>query len=103
MTAEELGTVLLWAAVIPTNGFVLLYTLTLNWWQEWIGRALFTSSLGLALFVDLSVARRLLGDYAGREQALLGVFVVVVLGAWLKFGALIAQLVLKHREDARHG
>lgn len=60
------------------------------WYRNMTGRALMTSSIGLALLVDISLAYQLLGDnYALRDAVRLTVFSVVAAGAWQKLVALL--------------
>lgn len=60
------------------------------WYRNMTGRALMTSSVGLALLVDISLVYQLLGDdYALRDVVRLTVFAVIAAGAWQKLIALL--------------
>lgn len=97
MNADLLAVVLILAAAPPATLFPLLYGLTAPWWRAWIGRALFASSLGLGLLIDISLLYKVFGDnYALRDVVRLSVYFIIVCGAWLTFTAWIIE-----RRDAR--
>lgn len=79
------------AAAIPATAFVVLYPiLSPQFWRSWIGRALFTSSLGLALLLDLSLAAKWF-EWLAPRAVLTGILIVIALGAWLKLAALLRE------------
>lgn len=91
MSAMQWSTVLLWAGAVPGTLFVLIYGLGGNhWWLSWIGRALFISTLGLALLFDLSLFNHYhpLVLTVTESNVVVG---FVALGVWLKLVALLAD------------
>lgn len=89
------------AAAIPATIFVLAYPiLQPKFWRSWIGRALWTSSLGLATLLDLTLAAKWFQWVAPRE-VLTVILVIIAAGAWLKVVALFRQAWLQFR--VRHG
>ena len=89
MTADLAALLLIVGTAPAITLFTVLYGLTTKWWQQWIGRALFLSSMGLALLVDISLLYRVLGDdYALRDVVRLTVYSIIFLGAWFKLIAL---------------
>lgn len=62
------------------------------WWRNPAGRALMTSSTGLALLIDISLAYQWLGDdYFLRDAVRLTVFTIIAAGAWQKLYALLQE------------
>lgn len=86
-TAEHLDLILIWMAAPAQTLFIVLYAPT-RWWTQLIGSALFTSSLALALLLDLTLISR----YWRELPMWVGpaVFVIVTMGAYLKLAALVA-------------
>src|SRR5688572_16925216 len=92
MSADTAALAIVVLIAFPINAFTLLYAFTTPWWLEWIGRALFVSSLGLMLLVDISLLYNWLGDdYPGRDMVRLTVYSIVCLGAWFKLTAYFAE------------
>ena len=61
------------------------------WWRNPAGRALMTSSAGLALLIDISLIYQWLGDdYWLRDVVRLTVFAIIAAGAWQKLYALLS-------------
>lgn len=91
MSALDWALVLIWTGAVPQTAFLLLYGFGgYHWWLSWIGRALFTSSLGLMLLLDMSLLQyyfpTLIGTRPWLTNALL---VVVAAGAVLKLAAIL--------------
>lgn len=77
------------AAAVPATLFVVLYPLlSPQFWQTWIGRALFTSSAGLAALLDLTLLSKWFELLVPRELLSL-ILALIAAGAWLKLGALV--------------
>lgn len=94
MTADTLAVVLVVMAAPAATVFPFAYAWIARgvWWRTPTGRALMTSSTALALLIDISLAYKAFGDdYALRDEVRLTVYGLVVLGAWLKLGALIYE------------
>ena len=91
MTADDVVLVLIWAAAIPATAFVFLYpVMARNFYREWIGRALFASSLGLATLLDLSLLSNMTNrDYLHRDFIRITVMSIVTVGANFKLLALL--------------
>lgn len=79
------------AAAVPATLFVVLYPiLSPQFYRSWIGRALETSSFGLAALLDLSLLAKWFGLILARE-VVTGILVVIAAGAWLKLAALLRE------------
>lgn len=97
MSADTAALAIIGLIALPINLFTVLYAFTTPWWREWIGRALFVSSLGLMLLVDIALAYNWLGDdYPGRDIVRLAVYSIICVGAWFK---LIALFVAKRQKS----
>ena len=98
--SAELVAILLIISIAPAqNAFVIVYAFWSPWWASWLGRAIFSGSLGLALLVDLSLAYQLLGDdYPGRDAVRLTVYSLIAAGSWM---SLIVLLASKRRNPRR--
>lgn len=84
--------------------FALGYTFLSPWWRSMQGWALWQSSTGLALLVDISLLYKWLGDsYWLRPVVLLAVYSWIFLGAYLKLIAFAREKwrVLRHRGPDR--
>lgn len=91
MSADTAAVALVIAAAPAATLFPLLYAWVARgvWWRTPTGRALMTSSVALALLIDISLAYQAFGDnYALRDVVRLTVFALIAVGAWLKLGAL---------------
>ena len=91
MSADTLAVILVVAAAPAATVFPLMYAWVARgvWWRTPTGRALMTSSTGLALLIDISLAYKVFGDdYALRDVVRLTVYALIAAGAWLKLGAL---------------
>lgn len=89
MTIEFWVDILVIAAAIPATLFVILYPiLSPQFWRTWIGRALETSSFGLAILLDLSLVAKWFGWQAPRVSVLV-ILAIIAAGAWLKVVALV--------------
>lgn len=103
MSVDDVAVLLILAAAPPQTAFAIIYGLGSPWWRSPVGRALFTKALGLALLIDISLIYHWLGDnYALRDVVRLTVYSVIVVGAWLQFGALIHEKRIGHRDRFRH-
>lgn len=100
MDADTVALALIVIAAPPATLFPLVLGFTTQWWRRPITRALMTKAVGLALLIDISLVYTWFGDdYALREVVRLTVFALIALGAWMQFGALIAE----KRRDRRDG
>jgi len=88
MNATDWALVLVWIAAVPQTIFIALYGCTNRWWLSWIGRALFTSSLALALLLDLSLFTYYHPSLLNETQTNL-ILAIVALGAILKLLAIV--------------
>lgn len=87
------------AGAVPATLFVLLYPiLSPQFYRSWIGRALFTSSFGLAALLDLSLLAKWFHLILPREVVAMIVLLIAV-GAWLKLAALLREKWLAVRSD----
>lgn len=99
MSVDVVALLLVLAIAPAITLFSILYTLTSPWYRSMAGWALWWSSSGLALLVDISLVYQWLGDnYALRDVVRLSVFTWILIGAWLKLIAL-----LREKWRARHG
>jgi hypothetical protein len=92
VSADTWAVVLVIIAAPPATLFPFCFAYISRgiWWRNPTGRALMTSSTGLALLIDISLLYNWLGDdYALRDAVRLTVFAVIAAGAWLKLGALL--------------
>jgi hypothetical protein len=89
MNADLIALLLVLAAAPAITAFALWYGLTAPWYRSAAGRALFVSSTGLAMLIDISLLYKWLGDdYWLRDAVRLFVYAWIAAGAWLKLGAL---------------
>lgn len=94
MSADTAAFLLIALAAPPLTMFVPYYAWVArhSWWRNPAGRALMVSTSGLALLVDISLLYQVLGDdYRYRDAVRLTVYTWIVVGAWLKFGALVYE------------
>ena len=98
MSADTVAVLLVLVAAPPATLFPLIYGFTVRWWTFWIGRALLTSSVGLALLIDISLLYKWLGDdYLLRDIVRLTVYAIIAVGAWLK----LASILIEKRRSRR--
>jgi hypothetical protein len=93
MTADTAAVVLILIAAPAATLFPFCFAWISRgiWWRNPAGRALMTSSTGLALLIDISLVYQWLGDdYALRDVVRLTVFGVIAAGAWQKLYALLS-------------
>lgn len=105
MSYQTLVDILIIAAAIPATLFVLLYPLlSPQFWRSWIGRALFTSSAGLAALLDLSLLAKWFHLILPRT-VVAGILTLIALGAILKLAALLREkwLVIRSGRAAAKG
>lgn len=95
MSTDLWATVLLIVLTAPAaTAFPIAYAWISRgvWWRVWAGRAIMTSSVAVALLIDLALAYQLLGeDYEFRWLARLLVFSAIAAGAWMNLGALLYE------------
>lgn len=91
LSALDWALILIWCAAVPQTLFLALYGFGgYHWWLSWIGRALFTSSLALALLLDLTLFEYYFPtDIATRPWVTNLILVVVAAGAALKLAAIL--------------
>ena len=92
MTADTAALWLIIAAAPPATLFPFCFAYISRgvWWRNPAGRALMTSSTGLALLIDISLAYQWLGDdYFLRDAVRLTVFAIIAAGAYQKLYALL--------------
>lgn len=104
MTSQNASLVLLWFACPPATVFVLVYGFFQPWFRSWSGRALFVSSTGLALLLNINLLFRLT-DWAllAREGWVRNlVYVLITAGAYLMLAALTRALIVaaRHRRNS---
>jgi len=100
MSVDTIAAVLVLLAAPPATLFPLLYV-WLPWWRSAVGRALMVSSTGLALLIDVSLARMWLGeDYPLRDAVRLTVYTLITVGVYFKLAALLITQ-WKHRHNTR--
>lgn len=100
MSADTVALLLILAAAPPLTLFVPYYAWVARgvWYRNPAGRALMVSTSGLALLVDISLLYAVFGDdYPHRDVVRLTVYCWIVVGAWLKFGALVYESRRGHR------
>ena len=99
--SADLAAIIIVGSIAPAiTLFALGYTFFSPWWRSLPGWALWWSSTGLALLVDISLVYQWLGDdYYLRDVVRLSVYSWIALGAYLK---LIAFGREKYRKW-RHG
>lgn len=88
MSSTDWAVVLVWVAAVPQTLFILGYGFSSRWWISWIGRALFVSSLALALLLDLSLVTFYFKGLLNETETNV-ILAVVALGAILKLTALV--------------
>lgn len=94
MSADQLAVFLVLIIAPPATVFPFCFAWISRgiWWRNPAGRALMTSSVGLALLVDISLLYQWLGDdYALRDVVRLTVYSIVAAGAWQKLYALLRE------------
>ena len=92
MSADTIAVLLVIGVALAINPFALLYSFTSPWRQSLTGWALWQSSTGLALLVDVALLYQFLGDdYALRDMVRLTVYSWIMVGAWLKLIALLRE------------
>jgi len=90
MSTMDWAFVLIWVAAVPQTLFIAIYGLTNHWWLSWIGRALFASSFGLMLLLDLTLVEHYFPSLIGKQPWLTNfILIVVAAGANLKLTAIL--------------
>ena len=85
----------LWAAAVGQTLFVLVYG-SRPWWRHFVGSALFTKSLSLALTLDVVLLNHYV-DYPYERAVWLVLLFVMAVAVWSQFVALMCEL-RKHRK-----
>lgn len=83
---------------IGQTAFVILY-LTLPWRRSYLGRALFTFALSLALFADVIVVGRV-WDWKYEEQTFIALYSFVGVGVWYQFLAFLETRISRRELEA---
>lgn len=91
------GNWVVWLALLPLIGFVVVYSTRSPWRSTWIGIALLLQKVLLTLLVIVILIGLFWPEMPGREIIRLVVFLACVVTFWLDF---IQALVIQHR--ARH-
>lgn len=87
---EKLALWIIWAAAPPATLVPILYASTARWWKSLAGRALFTSTLALALLIDLALVFRAWdGHLMLKQRVAVVVYALICAGAWLMFLSLV--------------
>ena len=94
MSTETLALIIVWAAAPAATLVPIVYGLLQPWWRSLTGRALMTSTVGLALLIDLSLIFRAWdGHLQTKREIALAIYVLICAGSWLMLLALVrAQL-----------
>lgn len=87
---EKLALWIIWAAAPPATAVPVLYAFTASWWRSLSGRALFSSTLALALLIDLALLfRSWEGHLVLKQRVAVVVYALICLGAWLMFISMV--------------
>lgn len=99
MSADDWFALMVVASLPAAVLYPLIYGTQTTWWKDWIGWALLTKAVGLAIMLGFSAAFQLFGpDYPGRNAVRNAGMAIVMVGLWL---ALLAMLrVLRQRRLA---
>jgi hypothetical protein len=90
VSADLIAVLLVLSAAPAATLFPIFYAFTSPWWRSLTGRALMTSSVGLALLIDISLLYQWLGDdYYLRDHVRLGVYALISAGAWMQLLAFV--------------
>lgn len=101
MNIITLTAIMIYIAAPPMNLFPLLYSRS-PWASSLVGRSLMTSSVGLALLIDLSLMIRVFGpDYYGHDVIVLVAFAIMILGSYMQFFSLL-KARRHHHPDIEH-
>jgi hypothetical protein len=99
-TWYAVSVVFMYLIAIPANGFPIIYGTFFPWFKSWLGRALFTKAIGIALLVDTAVLYQLLGDdYPGRGLIRFIAFGTVLIGIYLQFFVVVYLKLNSLRPD----
>lgn len=86
---DALALTLLFAGAIGQTAFVAWYGLRLAWWRSWVGRALFTKSMALAVVFDTELVAFLVGKDAALVE--IGVLALVVAAIYFQLVVFIGR------------
>jgi hypothetical protein len=90
VSADLIAVLLVLCAAPAVTLFPIFYALTSPWRRSLTGWALMTSSVALALLVDISLLYQWLGDdYYLRDVVRLSVYALIAAGAWLQLLAFV--------------
>lgn len=99
---DAIAVLLILCAAPPATLFPILYAIVAPWRSTVAGRALMTSSVALALLIDISLIYQWLGDdYALRDVVRFSVYVLILCGAWMQLGALVYQQIRYRKHHRR--
>ena len=85
----------LWVAGVGQTLFVIVYG-TRPWWRHFVGSALFTKSLALAVTLDVSLLNHYV-DYPYERQVWTVLLFTIAASVWFQLVALVCEL-RKHRK-----
>lgn len=94
MNADHLAVLFILVAAPAATAFPFCFAWISRgvWYRNPAGRALMTSSVALALLIDISLLYQWLGDdYALRDVVRLTVYALIAAGAWQKLYALLRE------------
>ena len=92
--SDTIAVLMILAAAPAATAFPIAYAIFAPWWRTVAGRALMTSSVALALLIDISLLYQWLGsDYALRDVVRFSVYGLILAGTWMQLGALVYQQI----------
>lgn len=86
-------------SALGQTAFVILWAL-LPWYRTWVGRALMSKSLALAIYLDFVVVVDHWGPFGGQQTLAVVLFGLITLGIWTQLGVIAFEVVrawLVHR------
>lgn len=93
MTPEHMFVALVYIALPAALAYPIIYASLMPWWRTWIGRALLSKALGVAILLSQVGLFHLFGpDYWGREAIRLTGMAFVAVGVWLALVAMLREL-----------
>lgn len=93
MNSDEYFKTMVLVALAVDCAYVLIYATRTKWWRNWIGWALLTKAVGIAILLGFTAAFQVFGpDYAFRNQIRDVGITVVVVGFSLALVAMVRAL-----------
>jgi len=92
--------VMLVAAFLGGLSFVAIYWLSSRWWRSDIGRNMMAFAISETVFLGVSVAVWLFGNFPGRLWFGLVAFAMFTGASWWRTAVLVRLLMRRRREDA---